>query len=241
MKIAIVDDSKQDQSLLLNHLNTFLNNHTSAPLPKISVYDTSTDFLEEFSAGFFDLIFLDIYIDQLTGLDLAEKIRSKDKTCLIIFSTISPEHAIDGYNFQATHYLLKPYTYKSIEKALFLSELFTDKKYGPYITVTTQRISRKILVDEIVFTDYYKHYIYIHLKNKEILKIYLTFRDFSELLSCYPQFLCCYRGCLVNMDYISRVLERDFLLTTNEHVPFRKPNKKEILEHYHHYVFQKSI
>ncbi len=71
-------------------------------------FSSGEDFLGAFTPGKYDLIFLDIYMDGITGMETAKRIRQTDHDCRIIFITISPEFAVESYNVNASFYLLKP-------------------------------------------------------------------------------------------------------------------------------------
>ena len=71
-----------------------------------------------FTAGKYDLIFLDIYMDGITGMETAKRIRRADHGCRIIFITTSPEFAVESYDVSASFYLLKPIEKNGVFAAL---------------------------------------------------------------------------------------------------------------------------
>ena len=83
------------------------------------------------------------------------------------------------------------------------------KRSSHYIEVKESRVMVKIPIDTILYTDYFNHYIQIHLADR-IVKTYMRFEDFSKLLLCYPQFISCYRNCIINLDKVVR-LEKTLL------------------------------
>lgn len=83
------------------------------------------------------------------------------------------------------------------------------KRSSHYIEVKESRVMVKIPIDTILYTDYFNHYIQIHLADR-IVKTYMRFEDFSKLLLCYPQFISCYRNCIINLDKVVR-LEKPLL------------------------------
>ena len=106
MNIAICDDVYQDKHCLFNSLSSFCaTNYFDAA---ITEYDSGEALVETFAKGMFDIIFLDIYMNGLSGIDTAKKIRDIDKECLLVFVTSSNEHAVEGFAVNALHYLIKP-------------------------------------------------------------------------------------------------------------------------------------
>ncbi len=108
MRIAIVDDIAAERDNLKARLN--------AQLARLSLdagvfpFASGTDFLSAAGKEGFDMVFLDIYMDHENGVDTAKALRRFDTDCLIVFTTTSTDHALDGFRVRAFHYLVKPYT-----------------------------------------------------------------------------------------------------------------------------------
>ena len=94
----------------------------------------------------------------------------------------------------------------------------------------------RILVTDIMYVDYHNHYIQIHTSTCQI-RSYMSFGEFAPMLDPYPQFLWCYRNCMVNMDYIESFDSSDFILNTGERLPIAKARKQEITQAYANYIF----
>ena len=107
MNIAIVDDRKTDSDRLVGFIDTYAEQHR-LQWGAMDRFSSGEDFLGAFTPGKYDLIFLDIYMDGITGMETAKRIRQTDHDCRIIFITTSPEFAVESYNVNASFYLLKP-------------------------------------------------------------------------------------------------------------------------------------
>ena len=94
----------------------------------------------------------------------------------------------------------------------------------------------RILINDIVFTDYHNHYIQVHTTSN-VVRSYMSFDAFSPMLKPYPQFLWCYRNCMVNMDYIESLEGGDFLLKTGVCIPISKGKHQEVTQAYANYMF----
>lgn len=237
MDIAIIDDSETDKQILSDFINCYcIKKHLSI---NIKFYKNGENFLLNFNKDTFEIIFLDIYMNGIDGIETAEKIRQVDKECLIIFSTTSRSHAVKSFRVRAFDYLVKPYNYSQLEEVMDLCDEKLSRS-SHYIEVKQGRIIVKILLNTIIFTDYSNHYIQIHLINN-IIKSHITFNEFSKLLLIYPQFLCCYRNCIINMDKVISVEKRDFLMENNERVPISKFKITEVKQLYADYIFTKAL
>ena len=104
MKIAICDDEK----IFLKKMNNLIvSNYANPDKLIICEFESGEQFLSQFKANQFDVIILDIEMKELTGLDVAEKIRETDKAVIIAFLTSHQEFAPNGYEVNAFRYLLK--------------------------------------------------------------------------------------------------------------------------------------
>lgn len=169
-------------------------------------------------------------------MQIAERIRKTDEACLLVFVTSSRQHAIESFRVRAFDYLLKPYTY---EQFLDTMRLCDQKlvRFAHYIEVKEGRTFVKIHLHEIIYTDYYNHYIQIHTK-KRVVRTYMPFSEFSKLLLPYPQFLCCYRNCMINMDHVDAMDETDFLMSNGEKLPIMRARRNEVRKQYADYAFE---
>lgn len=235
MNIAIIEDFKEDADILYRFLSEYAIDNKL--LIRCTVFENGNDFLEQFSARSYDLIFIDIYLNGEDGLEIAKEIRQKDEKCLLVFTTSSSAHAIKSYTVRAFDYLLKPIDPKRLKYTLDLCNkaLFDRSRY---IEVKEGRIFTKIRLSDIVYTDYYNHYIQIHTKDR-MVKTYMPFADFSPMLLGYSNFINCYRNCIVNLDEVDFLSARDFIMKTGEKVPISRSDKTKITQLYADYEFNK--
>ena len=235
MNIAIIEDSGQELSLLERCLQSYLSSRQVYRV--IDTYTSGETFLENWPSKSYDLVFLDILMEGISGIEVARKIRETDSECLLIFISSSKEYALQGFEVRAFDYLLKPLSEERFQKTMDLcqNEL---AKHIRYIEVKESRTLVKIPLNEIIYTDYYNHYIQIHTAAR-LIRSYQQFDVFSPLLLCYPQFLCCYRNCIVNMDHVDSVDKHDFVMENGERVPITRGNRNSIYQQYADYQFLK--
>lgn len=235
MNIAIIEDSGQELSLLERCLQSYLSSRQVYRV--IDTYTSGEAFLENWPSKSYDLVFLDMLMEGISGIEVARKIRETDSECLLIFISSSKEYALQGFEVRAFDYLLKPLSEERFQKTMDLcqNEL---AKHIRYIEVKESRTLVKIPLNEIIYTDYYNHYIQIHTAAR-LIRSYQQFDVFSPLLLCYPQFLCCYRNCIVNMDHVDSVDKHDFVMENGERVPITRGNRNSIYQQYADYQFLK--
>lgn len=116
MRIAICDDEERcltDTKLMLENWSAA----TSSQL-KIDCFDNGDSLIRKNGIIRYDIIFLDIVMPLLNGMDTAKELHDRDKTVKIIFLTSSPEFALQSYSVKATDYCLKPTTYQRLKEIM---------------------------------------------------------------------------------------------------------------------------
>ena len=113
MRIAIVDDLAAERALLKDRLEQQLQRRNVQA--DILEYESGETFLEAAREAPFTAAFLDIYMDGMTGMEAAKKLRETDTDCLLVFTTTSTDHALEGFQVRALHYLVKPFTEADID------------------------------------------------------------------------------------------------------------------------------
>ena len=114
MKIAIVDDSIKDREYLQKEIQEIFFRRTKNHI-EITTFKSGEELLEYFydnkegNASLFDIVFLDIYMEDITGVDTARAIRKIDEDVKLIFITTSNEFASESYEVKAEDYLIKPF------------------------------------------------------------------------------------------------------------------------------------
>lgn len=235
MKVAIIDDLAECRNDIQSCLRQFFSKHYEEESFRIEAFISGEAFLTVFRKDSYDLIFIDQYMDGLSGMDTARQIRVKDVFVSLVFITTSKDHAIDSYQVRAGGYLLKPFSYEDFEQTLLLLDM-ARLRSARYICVQDERI----LLREILWCDVDGHYMQIHTCQHGEMRYRIPFATVADMLMDYPQFLTCYKGCIVNLDHVERMEEVAFLLDTGDRVLFSKRDRKNIENGYHRYLFHKA-
>ena len=110
MRIAIVDDLSADSEALRKLLCRWASEQGIPLVPSPVILESGEALLAHFAPNAFDIIFLDIYMTGITGMEAARKIREQDTHCQLIFTTTTGEYAVDSYEVGAAYYLVKPFS-----------------------------------------------------------------------------------------------------------------------------------
>ena len=110
MKIAIVDDDKKQQNALYKAVSAWTTeNHQAA---NFLAYNSGEEFVKALDDKEFDIVFMDIYMEEMTGIDAAKILREHNLNTLLIFLTTSQDHMVQAFPCHAFDYLFKPFEEK---------------------------------------------------------------------------------------------------------------------------------
>lgn len=237
MQIAVVDDKTEDRKELSVCLEKYMRqNHLQYTLTE---FEDAAQFLDAALQTEFQLVFMDIYMEGMDGMEAAKRLRQTNRQCRIIFLTITEDYARMGYRFSATYYLLKPLSLHQaeFEEAMELCQLtpLYDVMTLP-IMIGRQRL--ELQTEQILYIDYQSRTTQVHTSG-HVIAVSGSFQEVTAPLQKDKRFLNCYRGILVNMDYIDHIGSQTFRLTNGEELPIALRNGKQLREAYRQYIFSR--
>ena len=198
MRIAIVDDIETERALLKMRLERQLS--LSGVETEILEFDSSESFLAAEKERHFTVAFLDIYMKGLSGMDAAKELRKTDADCFLIFTTTSTDHALEGFQVRAFHYLVKPFS--EGELAGLLTEMLAKlPRPEPILTVKVSGSDVRLRYRDIIFAEHFAHMINIRTTAGKTLATRQSFKAFTEPLKKDPRFFVCGRGTIVNLEH----------------------------------------
>lgn len=241
MEIAIVDDLRNERTIIRDIAYKYFEDRKELYdiSPNFVEFENGETFLENYTPGKYAIVFLDIYMDELTGIDVAKRIAALDRNCSIIFFTTSDEHQLEGYGVHAVGYIMKPVTdhlpalYTAMDYAA--SRLQMDKAG---ITVLTDCGELHLYHRNILYIDCIDRTLYIHLTDR-VLKVLGKYGDYQNSFLSDNRFLECYRNVIVNMDYIDTPADYDFILKSGEKLPISRRKKSTVMGSYMMYFIKK--
>ena len=159
MNIAIIDDVQQDLDALAEAAREHYDQRQISI--QLHTFSSPEDFWNSYSPGSYDLIFLDIYIKQANGMDLAAQLREKGDSCALIFVTSSDAFAVASYDVQAAYYLLKPLDTNKLTKVLDSIQIKRAQDTR-YIEVICDRTLLRVPVKSILYADTFHNAVQLH-------------------------------------------------------------------------------
>lgn len=224
-KIAICDDEQP----LIDALKTNLEQYARQTGIEFCFFEfhDGTELLENYQPDF-DLIFMDIKMEKMSGLKTAEEIRKTDSTVGLFFLTSLSQYVWKGYEYGAINYLLKPMKYGRLKMEL---DRFFSRYQGreePYISFSNDNGKYKVLYKNLRYAETSRRNVLLHFDDQEQV-IYKNMKEVASLLEAQRQFARCHASFIVNMAYVKSVENLKAVLTTGERVPISQPKRKEFM------------
>lgn len=205
----------EDEPLALERTKGFV---VKTPfLNLLNSFDNALDGLAFLNANKVDLLFLDINMDELSGIELLE---SSKLDCQVIITTAYAEFALKGYELDIADYLLKPFTFErflqAVNKTISKNNVQETESELKHIFVKTENRLEKINIDDIVYIEGMRDYRRIHTLNKRIM----TLQTFSELEELIPARLICrvHKSFMVSISKINEI-ERSRIKIADQIIP----------------------
>lgn len=198
IRIAIVEDSAQDRDWLVALIAGWRDTHGKNIVT--DTYPDAVTFLEK-GAENADIVFMDIRMPHISGMEAAESLRAVNHHSVLIFLTTLAGYAIKGYAVDAMDFIVKPIKHDrfvhTFEKAIRLCE--REKKC---ITIQVRDQTRRINTDEILYIEAFAHNKVYHTETQT----YSVNEDMEHLLGSLPaEFVRCHRSYIVNLKNIESV------------------------------------
>ncbi|MEG0177955.1 MAG: response regulator transcription factor [Oscillospiraceae bacterium] len=231
MQIAIVDDCEQDKIELTEMLNQYSKlKHLSIQL---SSFSCAEDLLANIEQNNFDVIFLDIYMGEMNGMQAARAVYKLNPACKLIFSTTSHSHAVASYEVHAAYYLTKPLAFTQFCSAMDTA-CATLLRDNCCISLHCAGIPCDLRLRDITYMDCGAEHTHLHLLNRTIT-VDEKASDVLFTLANDERFLSCNRNVVINMDFIVKTQENDFLLQNGQTVPIKQRGRALVKRAYLQY------
>lgn len=224
MRIAIVEDDSMESSRLKSYITKYAEK-SGKPI-EIDIFEDGLTFLSDYNAGY-DIVFMDIKMPNMNGLDIAKHLRKVDKDVCLIFVTSMSQYAIKGYEVNALDYILKPVEYQNFVDKLIRAERYLETKKSFSILIKFNDTMVKLNTDTILYVAKDKNYL-IFRTTQEPYRVRGTLLDVEkQLLQC--GFGKCNHGCLVNYKYVNS-LNKNTVEVGGESLPLSRRDRQEFVD-----------
>ena len=168
----------------------------------------------------FDIVFLDIIMQDLDGMKTAQTFREKAFDKIIIFISSSREYVFDAYDVEAFQYLLKPVDNRKLKKVLQKAVLKTEKHSQEFIIVSRERQKKKLFLDDIYYFEIKGRVVDVHGTES----IFTYYEQIGELENKLRDkgFFRCHKSYLINLKYVDVYNRQEVTLENGEAIAIAK-------------------
>ena len=198
----------------------------------IGEFDNPLKAAELISRGEVQLLFLDIQMPKITGLDFFKTLQNAPP---VIFTTAYPQYALEGFEVNALDYLVKPVSFDRFFKAVLKAKEFyevrdTNRKEtesSDYFFIKADNKLVKILFDEVLYVEALQNYVTIHTAARKYMT-YLTFKSVEDYLPA-DKFLKVHKSYIVAASKIDSIEGNDIRIG-QQHIPISRNQKDEVMD-----------
>lgn len=224
MRIAICDDEAVQQQILQKYLEEWAKMNGEVLETELFLSGESFLFAWEDDRAF-DLLILDIEMGQLSGMELAAKIRSQNENIPMLFVTGYDKYMAQGYEVAALHYLMKP-----VHKEKFFDVLDKVKKLGKNEEkrlFQTDKGPISLPMSKIWYVEARAHQCVLYTEEDEYV-LYSGINEMAELLGNNREFVRCHRSYVVNVRHILAAVKSELVLDDKRRIPVSRNSEKRV-------------
>lgn len=226
MKIAVVDDNPKDGGRIKQYIEKYALEQDQ--MFQVFLYASGLDFLDDMGKNF-DIVFMDIEMPHLDGIETARKMRERDDTTILIFITNLAQYAIHGYEVNAIEFMVKPVGYYNFSDKMTKALRFLKRNEEKVMLLKSDDAVTKIPVSQILYLEKDKNYIIFHTVQGE-------FRERGSMAEMEEElagtgFSKCIAGCLVNLRHVSK-MEKDLVWVGNVSLPVSRAQRKQFAKEF---------
>lgn len=240
IEIALCDDNAEDIEAEKAFVERFALEHSDYPM-RISEFSSGATLLEHIeNNGDFDLYILDVLMPEMSGMSLAETIRSRGEHAEIVFLTNSQDYAVDAFSVYASGYLLKPILEENFNKTMLRAVRKLAQEKSEVLTVRTKDGIRRIPLHKIVMIESFNHLREITLSDDNVLETFATLAELFDQLKDHSNFYMPHRSYIANLDNTVGIVHHDLLMLGNRHIPISKSQLNDVQDVVQDYFFKRE-
>ena len=217
-----------DEPLALNVIEAFCTQLDYIDLQK--TFTKPNEALKHLNKYPVDLLFLDIHMPSLTGIDFYKNI---EQNTLVIFCTAHGQYAVEGFNLNALDYLLKPFTFERFKQATDKARDYfasSNNQKAQHIFVRADYSLQKIMLDDIMCIEALDDYLKIYINNQKTIVARMTMKAMLEKLAS-TEFMRVHRSFIVPIKKVES-LRNKMLQLGDKKIPVGNSYEEDVLKHF---------
>lgn len=239
LRIAICDDNISDLSNMVSIVNDYIFMQRNKIEIEYVAFQNAVDLIAAMESGQrFDLMLLDILMPLMNGMDAAKEIRQYNQDVKIIFSSSSPEFAVESYSVDAFFYALKPIWKEKL--VLLLDKVIAEIKVaeGTSFLIKSKTGLTRIYTNRLEYAEVIGRIIFYHITGGVVIEAVGSMVELEDELLDHLNFIKPHRSYIINMDFIDTLSQREIVMRSRASIPVAKANYKSIKSAYINYTFR---
>lgn len=207
MDVAIVEDDKNARYNLKQILQKFASEKNEKIM--IHEFENAITFLTDYHADY-DIVFMDIEMPMMNGMDASKKLREKDKKVILYFITNMAQYAIKGYEVGAMDFIVKPVTYPQLKMKLERAVVELKRNDTEKIVISHKTGTLRIATRDIYYIEILGHHLCYHTIYGNY-EAYGTLKMISSSIND-PLFVNCNRSFVVNLRFVREIRNQNVIV-----------------------------
>ena len=236
IRFAICDDEPSMIRELTDHLTDYMEKYSHTAC-SVSSFSGGRALLEE--DGDFDVIFLDIQMEQPDGMETARRLRRRGDRSLLIFVTVLKELVFDAFDVEASGYLLKPLDGACFKRTMDRVLRVLGQRRPEEIVIRRGNGCQVIPLSHIIYCEVLGRKVYLHEQDGTVMDYYDRLEELERRVD--GRFFKCHRSYLVNLDYVRGCQDGQVLLFQGERIPASRLRERELTQALLRYMKERGI
>lgn len=229
MTICYCEDESAQAKVFSIKIDQWVKNKNIAV--HTDLFESAEEYLFQAEQNTYDVIFLDISMRGQNGMELARKIREKEKDVVLVFVTSDASYVFDGYEVGAYRYLMKPVDEKKLWEILDYARMQREVEEENYILVKKDSQSVRVNLNDVLYMEAQKHYVNLYLEDQESINIKTVFTELlQEMQEKSDTVLATHRSYAVNIEKVVRIGRTECVLADGSVIPVSRSFYKEVNE-----------
>ena len=220
LQIAICDDLEEERVILSRMLRNYARRQGLSL--QVHFFVRGEELLQSVRrANACQVLFLDIYMPGISGVETARRLRAAGYGASIVFATTSTDHGVDSFEVRASDYLVKPFRQEEVDRALdWCLEHMPEPLRS--LSVYAEGETQEFPLASVLYIEVLGHQSHIHTLRQTVV-VRKSLDDLERAVDS-PDFFRCHRSFLVNLNHAERIESSDFLMSDGARIPISSAN-----------------
>lgn len=220
LQIAICDDLEEERVILSRLLRNYACRQGLSL--QVHFFVSGEELLQSVRrANACQVLFLDIYMPGISGVETARRLRAAGYGASIVFATTSTDHGVDSFEVRASDYLVKPFRQEEVDRALdWCLEHMPEPLRS--LSVYAEGETQEFPLASVLYIEVLGHQSHIHTLRQTVV-VRKSLDDLERAVDS-PDFFRCHRSFLVNLNHAERIESSDFLMSDGARIPISSAN-----------------